>query len=492
MRCLWCILSILLSLVARGQTITITASDTAICAGDTVAFTAIATGAHNHFQWLVNGTATGSDTTVFTTDTLHSNDTIRCVLSDSLGLLLASSDSIVMDVNPLPDAGIITGKDTVCLGGTITLTSSATGGSWSMLHSYASINGSGVVTGIHIKGSFECSWWPGLDSAMYIVANGCGQDTAIKKVTVHRTPFAGFYFEGYVCVGGCLSINYGTGPCNDISSTFGYAAANLYICGVHAGTDYLYSRDSNYCGMAFYGDSVRVFDKPRNVQILCQDSMLCVGQAYDLRGSSVASWEWAMLHGKGIFNDNHSLKGTPAQLIAETAGIDTIRLNASNICGQVFAYKTVTINPTPAPVLEGFSCKGHSILLQDSMVGNTWTSSDPRVATLVSSKMMLNDTGLVTINTISSKGCASSQTIEVRLCDAVELFPNPVLDELMIHLTVTDYDRCIVTNAIGQTIGTIVIKQEYTSIKTSAWTTGVYYLRFTGDAGTHTAKILKE
>jgi len=81
----------------------------------------------------------------------------------------------VVTVNPLPDAGTITGADTtVCVGNNITLSDAATGGSWGMTNSTLATVSGGVVTGVA----------PGIDTITYYVANSCGNARAKYRVKI--------------------------------------------------------------------------------------------------------------------------------------------------------------------------------------------------------------------------------------------------------------------------------------------------------------------
>ena len=88
-------------------------------------------------------------------------------------------------VNPLPDAGTISGGLFVCTGSTTTLTSSVTGGAWSSSNTaVATVNATtGVVTGVGAGSSI----------ITYTVtsATGCGTDSKTKTVTVGDLPNAG-------------------------------------------------------------------------------------------------------------------------------------------------------------------------------------------------------------------------------------------------------------------------------------------------------------
>ncbi len=85
------------------------------------------------------------------------------------------SQTVTVVVNPVADAGAISGPDTVCQGMTITLTDPAPGGTWSSSTGNTSVAG-GVVTGINA----------GTDIVSYTVAL-CGPIAATKSLVILPT-----------------------------------------------------------------------------------------------------------------------------------------------------------------------------------------------------------------------------------------------------------------------------------------------------------------
>ncbi len=87
--------------------VTITASSNNICAGTPVTFTATPTNGGNTpaYQWLVNGSDSGSGSS-FTSNTLGNGDNIVCIMTaDMPNAAPVSSDTLYMNVNPLPAVG---------------------------------------------------------------------------------------------------------------------------------------------------------------------------------------------------------------------------------------------------------------------------------------------------------------------------------------------------------------------------------------------------
>ena len=103
-------------------------------------------------------------------------DTIKYSVSNSCGTTAASK---IITINPIVSAGIITGLDTVCIGHTITLSDTVSGGIWSAAGGHASVSASGVVTGV------TAGW----DSIIYTVANFCDTSVAVYSIVVDSGSF---------------------------------------------------------------------------------------------------------------------------------------------------------------------------------------------------------------------------------------------------------------------------------------------------------------
>ena len=105
--------------------------------------------------------------------------TIYYIVTTACG---TASNTHIITVTSLPNAGHITGTDSVCAGSAITLSDSSVGGSWhSVSGSVASVGTTGVLAGLSA----------GTDTVLYVVSNVCSIDTAQKAVTVNPLPYAG-------------------------------------------------------------------------------------------------------------------------------------------------------------------------------------------------------------------------------------------------------------------------------------------------------------
>ena len=99
-------------------------------------------------------------------------DSFKVQVFDSL---LHDSTTIYVTVNSLPNAGIISGIDSICPGQTITLSETVAGGTWSCSNEdYTRVRFGGTITGLE----------PGQDTIIYTVINPCGIVSAIFPFTV--------------------------------------------------------------------------------------------------------------------------------------------------------------------------------------------------------------------------------------------------------------------------------------------------------------------
>ncbi len=113
--------------------VSIAASNTTICQGSPVTFTATPTngGTSPTYQWKVNGVNAGSNSATFNTSTLANGNTVSCVMTSNqscVSLTTATSNSISMTVNATTTPSVmLTSSATgpVCQGTNITFTANA-------------------------------------------------------------------------------------------------------------------------------------------------------------------------------------------------------------------------------------------------------------------------------------------------------------------------------------------------------------------------------
>ncbi len=178
--------------------VSITASDISICSGTSVTFSAapVNGGASPSYQWKVNGNNTGSDSTVFTTGTLNNKDSVTVTMTSSEGCVSgspATSNSIVMSVSPLQQAGVISAvRDTICSGTPANLSVNGNSGNIQ----WQSSTDNSVFTDIPNAQSASLFDFP-LTNTYYRVYTGsgmCDDTSASQKIVVNPSPVADFSY----------------------------------------------------------------------------------------------------------------------------------------------------------------------------------------------------------------------------------------------------------------------------------------------------------
>src|SRR5687767_14382175 len=114
--------------------VSINTPNTTICSGTSVTFTAIpaTAGVSPSFQWKKNGVNVGTNSNIYTTNTLVNGDIVSVVLTSAAPCVVnatATSNAITMTVNPSSVPSISINGSTVVTTGTATLlTATATNG----------------------------------------------------------------------------------------------------------------------------------------------------------------------------------------------------------------------------------------------------------------------------------------------------------------------------------------------------------------------------
>lgn len=128
-------------------------TSTSICSGTNVTFTATPTngGASPAYQWKLNGSNVGTNSTTYSNSTLANNDTVICALTSNATCAspsAANSNAIAMTVTttvtPTVSIAANTGN-TICSGTNVTFTATPTNGGSSPSYQWA-LNGSNVGT----------------------------------------------------------------------------------------------------------------------------------------------------------------------------------------------------------------------------------------------------------------------------------------------------------------------------------------------------------
>jgi hypothetical protein len=159
-----------------------------VCSGSSVTFTAVATNAGTTptYQWKVNGTNAGTNSSTFITSTLANNSVVTCDVTSSAAcntVNTVTSNSILMTVTTAPAAPVATSNSPVTTNGTITLFASTIAGAtytWSGPNGFNSIAQNPTIASatVAMNGTYS----------VFATVSGCSGPAGTTSVTVSGTP----------------------------------------------------------------------------------------------------------------------------------------------------------------------------------------------------------------------------------------------------------------------------------------------------------------
>lgn len=327
-----------------------------------------------------SGTISVNSTTGVVTGTAVGTGTVTYTLSS--GCFLTQS----VTVNSLPSP--ISGPSHVCELSTITLTDTASGGTWSATNLNASVDASGNVTGVTA----------GIDTILYTTSGGC---SASWVVTVDAIPSPILPSSPSVCVGsttlvsdvdpGTWSISSGIAT---ISSTSGV------VTGVSSGVATISLTSPYGC---IRTASLFVYPSPAPIT---GSMVLCVATTTTLSDATTP----------GFFTT------TPGTVATVTSGgvvtgvsFGTATIVYTETLHGCSTTAVVTVNATTAPITGTLSvCVGSCTPLFDATPGGVWSSVTPAIGTISSTGFACGIApGLDTIKYTIGAGCRAVAILTV-------------------------------------------------------------------------------
>ena len=361
---------------------------TAVCAGSSLTLTDGAVGG----VWsATNGSATVSAGVVL--GVTSGIDTIKYTVTNSCGTAVASQ---IININPLPTAGSVTGLSNVCIGSNITLTDATPGGTWSATNSNAGVTTTGVVFGIN----------PGVDTIYYTVTNSCGSASAIKIVTILPTPIAGTITgASSVCTSATITLTDAItgGTWSSSNTSVATITATGMVTGVATGTTTISYLVTNACGSAVATQLITVNTVP-TVASITGLSAVCQGANITL-SDATAGGIWTATNANATITSTGVVHGV-------NAGLDTIKYSVTNVCGTTINTYTVTVNALPVSgTITGATslCVGTSTTLTSSVPGGVWMASNGHL-TLAGGVATGVSAGIDTVTYTVTNGCGTAST----------------------------------------------------------------------------------
>ena len=262
---------------------------------------------------VVNGVAAGTDS-------------IRYTVTNSCGTAVAIHALLISNT---PDAGTISGPSTVCQGATISLSETATGGTWSESSSgfTASVSTMGVVTGNN----------GGADVINYTVSNGCGSVTATYPVTVNPLPSPGVITGGpaVVCAGSSVTLVDTTSGGIWSASDTNVTVVGGVVTATSGGADTIFYSVTNSCGTVSATTFVLV-NSGATAGVIMGDGAVCVDSAIILT-DSLPGGAWSLSNGNALISGG--------VLVGVTPGFDTVYYSLVTGCGLATAAEVIDIMP---------------------------------------------------------------------------------------------------------------------------------------------------
>ncbi len=121
--------------VVASDTITSVPNPVVICSGDPVIFTSVATngGSSPTYQWQVNGSNVGSNSTIFASSTLNNGDVVTCILTSNANCVTNSPDvsnsiSVTVTTGLVASVTITADSTTICFGDLVNFIATAVNG----------------------------------------------------------------------------------------------------------------------------------------------------------------------------------------------------------------------------------------------------------------------------------------------------------------------------------------------------------------------------
>jgi gliding motility-associated-like protein len=394
-------------------------ADNIICAGTSVTFTATPTngGTTPSYQWKLNGTNVGTNSTTYTITNLANSDAVSVVMTSNATTCLigspATSALIVMNVNPLPNATISLNRSNICIGDASPVVSfKGVDATIPYIYTY-SINGvtQSNITSVGVSASVSMNV-PTTNTGTYIYqllgvtevsSLGCTNNivSAIKTVKVNSLPTITILEadasgtinnDAIICAGATATLT-GTGA-NTYTWTNGITNGNPFapaITKIYTVT----GTDINGCKNTA-SQTITVNLLP-TVTATVSKPVICVGENVVLIGGGALSYTW----------DNGVLDAQSFTPMATKTY--TVTGTDANGCSNT-ANKTIIVNPLPIVTINASKnavCQGDGLSLLAGGA-NTYVWDNAVVDGVL---FMPTTTKKYTVIGTDANGCANAASI---------------------------------------------------------------------------------
>jgi gliding motility-associated-like protein len=430
--------------------VSISASGNNICAGTLVTFTATPTngGSAPIYQWQVNGITAGTNSNVFSSNSLANNDVVSCWLTSSAKCAVPAvvpSNTLTMVVNPVLPASvsIAASQNNVCTGTNITFTATPVNGGSSPAYQWA-VNG--LNTGNNSV-TFSSSTFANGDRVTCIMTSTalCATPAAASSNTVtmvmnpYVTPSVSIAAStNNICPGEMITftataVNGGTAPAyqwllngtnaGSNNSTF---ASNAFIDGDVVKCIITSSAACTTSTTATSGDIRVTVNLPvsPSVTIAASNNNVCFGTsitftATPIIGGNAPAYQW-LINGTSAGTDNNTF------VSSTLANNDVVscRLTSNAKCAvpAIVNSNDILMVINPLPLVNGGGDKtiekGNSVSLNANASGSiatvTWSpSAGLDNTTTLTPTASPDKTTVYTLTVQSTAGCTNAATVKV-------------------------------------------------------------------------------
>jgi trimeric autotransporter adhesin len=316
------------------------------------------------------------------------------------------SEPFHVGVLPATEAPTVEGASTVCVGSSISLSSSTESGSWSSSNtSVATVEG-GMVYGVS----------GGTAAITYSVTGDCGTAIDAHIVTVISLP-APISGPSSVCAGSTITLTSSpaggtwstgsmmeTGPAIAISDVLSVDESTGVVTGVTAGTATVTYTAPSGC---YVTTDITVEELP---EAISGTTSVCVGSTTPLSSApGGGTWTSSNTSRATVDGDAITPGGYTALVTGVSPGTVSISYTLSTGCRRKV---TVTVLATPAAITGSSTlCSGGMVTLSSATTGGSWSSSDDGVASIDASTGIVTGTGTGTATIMYTIGGCSVSTV---------------------------------------------------------------------------------
>ena len=406
-------------------------------------------------------------------------------------------------VKPLPTIAPLTGPDSMCILGTLTLNDATPSGVWSASNSNAVVT-DGLVTGLSA----------GADTIIYTYNNICGSIAAAHVVTVEPLPSPGLISgTDSLCLGDSTLLTESITGGMWTSEVAAIATVNSgWVKGLFIGPDSIYYTVTNACGSSTTAFFTRVMTTL--TPAITGNTLVCIGTSNDTLSGTPTGGSWSALN----TNVSYSVLGGDLVLAGAAIGGDTVVYTTTNYCGTTFATAPVLVSERPHPVITGINtvCTGKTDTLAGTPGGGIWGTSGIYGSITGSPYGVVvhgDSAGTVYLYyTLSSVCGPASDTVSITVfskayCDSVnavpavfpmsnelKISPNPCAGIFELNVFIEAGSNLSIYDLSGRKMSYKVLPDSPSSsrIELPDAPVGVYFLRLGTPRGIMTTKLIVE